>query len=102
MDDSPALPFIRLSSPGSVGVELWLAGPVSAGAVPEQLWNTLSGVEKERADRFLRPEDRALSIVTRGSLRFLLSEATGIAPDKILFAEGPFGKPYLCGIRGPQ
>jgi 4'-phosphopantetheinyl transferase len=40
--------------------------------------------------------------VTRGSLRCLLSEATGIAPDKILLAEGPFGKPYLCGLRGPH
>jgi 4'-phosphopantetheinyl transferase len=87
---------------GSAGVELWLASPCSTGAIAELLGNTLAESEKERADRFLRPEDRALSIVTRGSLRCLLSEATGIAPDKILLAEGPFGKPYLCGLRGPH
>jgi 4'-phosphopantetheinyl transferase len=91
----------RLSLPGGAGVDLWLAGPSSADAVQEQLWNTLSGTEKNRADRFLRPEDRALFVMTRGILRYLLSTATGIAAEAIAFAEGPFGKPYLSGIRGP-
>ena len=101
MDDGPALPVRRLTLRGGAGVDLWLAGPSGAGAVPEHLWNTLSGTEKNRADRFLRPEDRALFVMTRGILRVLLGTATGIAADAITFAEGPFGKPYLSQIHGP-
>ncbi len=92
----------RLPFPGSAGVDLWLAGPSSTGAVPEQCWATLSANEKNRADRFVRPEDRALFVMTRGSLRFLLGAATGLAAEAVAFEEGPFGKPYLSGINGPH
>ncbi len=93
--------FKQLTFPGGSGVELWLAGPSGADMVPEQLWNTLSKSEQNRADRFLRPEDRALFVMTRGILRFLLGTATGVAAGAIAFAEGPFGKPYLSQVRGP-
>jgi 4'-phosphopantetheinyl transferase len=102
MNNDPVPPVKRLSWPGCAGVGLWLAGPSSAGAVPEQLWNILSVTEKNRAERFLCSEDRALFVMTRGTLRFLLSTATGIAAEAIAFAEGPFGKPYLSQIRGPH
>ena len=97
-----ALPFKRLTLPSGAGVALWLAGPAGPGRVPEHLWNTLSRGEKDRANRFHRAEDRALFALTRGTLRCLLSEATGVPADKIAFAEGPYGKPCLAGSHGPH
>jgi 4'-phosphopantetheinyl transferase len=102
MAETRALPFKRLPSPSGAGVALWLAGPAAPGAVPEHLRNALSRGEKDRANRFRRVEDRALFAVTRGALRCLLSEVTGVPADKIAFAEGPHGKPRLAGTNGPH
>ncbi|HMF07371.1 MAG TPA: 4'-phosphopantetheinyl transferase superfamily protein [Methylocella sp.] len=102
MNSNSAPALRRLTLAGGAGVGLWLAGPASAEAVQEQFWTTLSEAEKDRADRFLRTEDRALFVMTRGSLRFLLGKATGIAAGAIAFAEAPFGKPYLSDLQGPQ
>jgi 4'-phosphopantetheinyl transferase len=102
IDQGPALACKTLKVRGSAGVKLWLAGPIDADAVPENLWNVLSTTEKDRADRFVQPADRALFIAARGLLRCLLSEATNIAAKNIRFAEGPSGKPYLALCRGPH
>jgi 4'-phosphopantetheinyl transferase len=102
MADGRALPLKRLTLPSGAGVALWLAGPAGPGGVPEDLWNTLSRGEKDRANRFRRAEDRALFGLTRGALRCLLSEATSVSADKIAFAEGPYGKPRLAGTNGPH
>lgn len=102
MAETRALPLERLTLPSGADVALWLAGPAGPGGVPEHLWNTLSRGEKDRANRFLRVEDRALFALARGTLRRLLSEATGNPADKIAFAEGPYGKPCLAGTHGPN
>ncbi|MDQ6703244.1 MAG: 4'-phosphopantetheinyl transferase superfamily protein [Pseudomonadota bacterium] len=102
MAETRALPLKRLTLPSGAGVALWLAGPASPGGVPEHLWKGLSADEKDKANRFLRGEDRALFALTRGMLRCLLSNATGVAADKIAFAEGPYGKPCLAGTHGPH
>jgi 4'-phosphopantetheinyl transferase len=102
MAETRALPLERLTLPSGAGVALWLAGPAGPDGVPEHLWNILSRGEKDRSNRFLRLEDRALFALTRGTLRRLLSEATGVAADKIAFAEGPYGKPCLVGTHGPH
>jgi 4'-phosphopantetheinyl transferase len=102
MAETRALPLKRLTLPSGAGVALWLAGPAGPGEVPGHLWNTLSRGEKDRANRFLRVEDRALFALTRAILRHLLSKATGVPADKIAFAEGPYGKPCLAGTHGPH
>ena len=102
MAETRALPLKRLTLPSGAGVALWLAGPASPGGVPDHLWKGLSAGEKDRANRFLRVEDLALFALTRGTLRCLLSEATGVAADKIAFAEGPYGKPCVVGTHGPH
>jgi 4'-phosphopantetheinyl transferase len=102
MAETRALPLKRLTVPSGAGVALWLAGPASPGGVPDHLWKGLSAGEKDRANRFLRVEDLALFALTRGTLRCLLSEATGVAADKIAFAEGPYGKPCVVGTHGPH
>jgi 4'-phosphopantetheinyl transferase len=102
MAETRALPLKRLTLPSGAGVALWLAGPAGPGGVPEHLWNALSRGEKDRANRFRRPEDRALFALTRGALRRLLSEATGVPAEELAFAEGPHGKPRLAGTNGPR
>jgi hypothetical protein len=85
MAETRALPLKRLTLPSGAGVALWLAGPADPGGVPEHLWKGLSAGEKDRANRCLRVEDRTLFALTRGTLRCLLSEATGVAANKIAF-----------------
>jgi len=102
MAETDVLPLKRLSLPSDAGVALWLAGPAGPGGVPEHLWNALSRGEKDRANRFRRADDRALFALTRGTLRCLLSEATGVPAEEFAFAEGPHGKPRLAGTNGPR
>jgi 4'-phosphopantetheinyl transferase len=99
-DQLRAVPYTSMDIRGCAGVKVWLAGPFQE--VPENLWDVLSGTEKDRADRFIHPADRVLFVATRGILRCLLSDATGIAAEQIQFAEGLAGKPYLSGRRGPH
>lgn len=102
MAETRALPLKRLTLPSGAGVALWLAGPAVPGEIPQHLWNTLSRGEKDRANRFRRAEDEALFALTRGTLRRLLSAATGVPAEEIAFAEGPYGKPCLAGTHGPH
>ena len=103
MADGHALPITRLTLPSaeSAGVAIWLAGPAGPGGVPEHLWTTLSTAERDRANRFIHAQDRTLFALTRAVLRSLLSAATRVPANKILFAEGPYGKPRLAGTEGP-
>ncbi len=59
----------------------------------------LSAEERARAARFYRAEDRARFMLARTALRRLLADATGAAPEALIFSEGPFGKPTLAGRR---
>jgi 4'-phosphopantetheinyl transferase len=100
--ETHVLPLRQLTLPTGAGVALWLVGPAGPGGVPEHLWSPLSRGEKDRANRFRRPEDRALFALTRGMLRYLLSKATGVPAEEFAFAEGPHGKPHLAGTNGPR
>ena len=102
MADEHVLPLKRLTLPSGAGVALWLAGPAGPGGVPEPLWNSLSGGERDRANRFLHARDRTLFALTRALLRTLLSEATSVPVNKIAFAEGAYGKPCLAETGGPH
>lgn len=102
MADDHALPVKRLTLPNGTGVALWLAGPAGPGGVSETLWHCLSQSEMDRANRFLRPQDRCLFALTRAVLRSVLSQAANVPADQIRFTEGPYGKPRLAGISGPH
>jgi len=60
--------------------------------------STLSADEKERADRFLKIEDRELYTITRGALRSLLGAYLAIEPREVEFAYNTLGKPSLAGM----
>jgi 4'-phosphopantetheinyl transferase len=98
------LPIKRLTLPsvGNGAAAIWLAGPTGPGGVPEHLWNGLSDDEMDRANQLFHARDRNLFAMTRAVLRTLLSEATSVPAASIMFAEGPYGKPCLAGIAGPQ
>ncbi len=106
MPDPRVLPIRQLTLPtarsGDPKVTLWLIGPAGLSGVPEDLWDDLDAGERDQANRFRRAQDRTLFALTRGILRNLLGRATGIAPANIVFAQGPHGKPYLAGARGPH
>lgn len=57
----------------------------------------LSRDDLERADRFHFDRDRDRFIASRGIQRQVLSQYVGIAPHKLKFEAGPFGKPALPG-----
>lgn len=55
----------------------------------------LSADEQQRAARFCRDLSRQQYVVSRGSLRLLLSRYLMIEPQQIRFGYGPQGKPFL-------
>ena len=109
MAETRALPRKRLTLSSGAGVALWLAGPADAGGVPEHLWKALSRGEKDRANRFLRAEDRALFALTRGTLRCLLSGRRALQRTRSRLRKdltespawpGPMGRISMFPIRG--
>jgi len=61
----------------------------------QRYWKTLSGDERERAERFQFAADRRRFIVARGVLRILLGRYLNIPSSKVRFRYGEFGKPEL-------
>ncbi|WP_236960756.1 4'-phosphopantetheinyl transferase family protein [Methylobacterium durans] len=56
----------------------------------------LSGEERARAARFLRPVDRDRYVASHGALRLILGRACGRAPADLAFTALPGGKPALA------
>lgn len=56
----------------------------------------LAPEEKARAERFYFPRHRRQFIVARGRLRRTLGEQLAVAPERLVFAYGPHGKPELA------
>ncbi|MGH6799750.1 MAG: 4'-phosphopantetheinyl transferase family protein, partial [Roseiarcus sp.] len=81
---------------GDAAVKLWLVDIDEKSALVSDV-TPLSGDEIDRANRFLRAEDRARFMLTRAALRHLLAGETGASPEKLSFTLGPFGKPSLAG-----
>jgi 4'-phosphopantetheinyl transferase len=60
----------------------------------------LDGEERTRAERFLRPVDRARFIASHAALRVALGAALGVAPEAVRFSRDEAGRPYLAGPEG--
>jgi 4'-phosphopantetheinyl transferase len=63
----------------------------------ELLECVLSEEERARAGRFRFEADRARFIAGRGALRRILACYRSLAPDRLEFQTGPYGKPALVG-----
>lgn len=55
----------------------------------------LSNEERGRASRFKFDEDRDRYIASHSSLRQILGRYLGLAPERLMFARGGYGKPWL-------
>ena len=55
----------------------------------------LSEGERQRAERFLREEDRTRFVAARAMLRRAVGLDLGVAPERVAFDYGPHGKPAL-------
>lgn len=63
--------------------------------------SNLSADEHERAARLRFADARQRFVAARAALRDVLGRHIGIAPDKLVFATGAFGKPVLAGLAHP-
>jgi 4'-phosphopantetheinyl transferase len=83
------------AQPGA-DVSLWWA-PLDISTIALRgLSSCLSPEERQRADRFHRPLDRARFLAARGWLRRLLARELLCAPDELRIVTGDSGKPGLA------
>lgn len=75
--------------------EVWVVPLRANRHLVDELRQTLSPDEIERALRFRAEEDCDLFIVARGILRRILSRYASEQPEKLVFGYGSKGKPYL-------
>lgn len=77
--------------------EVWIVDLALSQARLARCAAVLGPQERDRADRFLRPADRARYTASHAALRLILARALGGDPGEIAFAAGPAGKPELAG-----
>lgn len=82
-------------------LELWLC-PLCLPAAKLAAYDAmLSKSERERAARFGTSALRQRYVAGRGTLRVILGQALGVAPDSVAIGRGPRGRPALtmAGLR---
>lgn len=80
----------------SSSVQIWSYDTRTAtDELIQQLTQTLTAAEIEKAQRFVQPQHQQRAILTRGLLRKILSLFTKQAAHQIEFTENGFGKPQL-------
>ncbi len=67
-----------------------------------QLEGILSREERRSARRYHFEKDRRRAVVSRGLLRRLLGEYTGVPPERVQIGCNPYGKPELSITHRPQ
>lgn len=77
--------------------EVWIVDLAQSEARLTRCAASLSQQERDRADRFLRPADRARYTASHAALRLILARAVGLDPREIAFTVGAAGKPELDG-----
>ena len=81
-------------------IHLWRAALAQTDEVAQRLVRVLSDDEQRRAHGFHSERDRRAFCVGRGVLRMLLGRYLGIAPTRVKFEYGRWGKPRLAGTLG--
>ena len=78
------------------GVRVWTSSLDRAAGEAGRLFELLSPVERSRAARFHNERDRRRFVVARGTLRTLLGDHAGLAPERVPITTQPGGKPVLA------
>ncbi|WP_322044776.1 4'-phosphopantetheinyl transferase family protein [Paraburkholderia sp. J67] len=83
-------------------VELWRVdcAPALAQGLDRDALRDLDETERERAQRFLREEDRVRFVLARATLRQLLAERLGTPAHALRFGASGHGRPELQGQAG--
>ena len=76
-------------------VHVWRADLDLEASLVQKLSQTLSGLERERGDRFHFDKDRNRFIVGRGILRAILGRYLRVDPQTLRFHYSSYGKPAL-------
>lgn len=76
-------------------VHVWRVDLDQPGQVLTHLEKTLSGQEKQRAQRFYFPTDRDHFVIAHGVLRSILGAYLNCAPQQVRFTVDRHGKPAL-------
>ena len=77
-------------------IHVWRIELDQLAAQMEPLAQVLGPDERDRAERFHFERDRQRFVIARGALRFILSRYVGLAPARLRFTYGPYGKPSLA------
>lgn len=85
-----------------IGLSLWRADFSLPVWQWQEAWELLSDEEKQRADRYIFPQDRERFILRRGLLRLLISFYTGLEPAQVRLGVNRYGKPFLENQRTNQ
>ena len=76
-------------------VDIWTVPTRTTEPVVEEMKQSLSCDERERALRFYAEEHQHSFIIGRGILRAVLASYISARPEDLIFNYGPKGKPYL-------
>jgi 4'-phosphopantetheinyl transferase len=89
----------RDDSPRPPEVHLWRVALDVDNDMVRRLVGSLDDDERRRAQRFHDPQLRRRQVVTRASVRAILSRYLDEAPSALCFTQGPNGKPSVVGDR---
>jgi 4'-phosphopantetheinyl transferase len=90
---------LPLASPAP-GVGAWTCELTRSRDDVAALAAVLSAAEHARAARFGRPELREPYVVGRATLRSLLGQKLGVAPEAVVIERGRRGRPLVAGAPG--
>ena len=92
---------LQLAEGAPEGLEVWRLSLDLNAPVADEDDRLLSRAEWQRAQRLRHHADVVRAVAARAALRRLLSEHTGIAPEKLVFTQNAYGKPALENADGP-
>lgn len=92
--------MMKPSFPGFCEIHVFYAraDQISDPCLLKQYRACLSPAEIQKADRYLKPSDRHLSLVSRALVRYLIAGVTGHHPQSLNFSVNEHGKPFLVGL----
>ena len=83
---------------GQIHVYYTRADRISDSALLHDYRRCLSPAEVKKADRYMKPADRHLSLVSKALVRYLIGEVTQQDPKSLSFSINEYGKPFLAGL----
>ncbi|QEL20328.1 4'-phosphopantetheinyl transferase [Limnoglobus roseus] len=87
--------------PGGAECHVWYFPLTLVASEREELWQSLTPDERERANRYKVARPREQFVTARGRLRQILAAYLGVSPAAVELVSEPDGKPILRGVNLP-